>query len=649
MEDLKTLNNMDYSAVGDIAAMSLCMCCCVFLLLSYLRGSGKIKSMIGMIITIFMSSSTNIICHALLSDPIGQRVPIYIFRGAHNLCILLTLILYIGYLGEPLWLGEEVRDRHMKQALILAPTAVAIDFVLSLLKVGYYIDSEGVVHKNASRNIYMFMIILLVVTIIYILLKNRDRIIKQVFRGLAASNIMALVMMSVQGFHRQVSFTSLAFFFPVLGLMFFFHSNPYDVETGAVSDSYIYPVLDKAIEKDRSLYLICCYIKNFTTEFERSKDIHVEFNRFFREKGVRGVLYRFPHDRLILAFSGSRKTGAEKLSLQMIDSFKRSYSRFKLDFKLTVCKTTPDFADGRQMLDFIEFLSSSQEMNTIHYATPEDIAEFHAKTGILSELKDIAERGDLDDERVLVYCQPVYSLLTGKYDTAEALMRLRGEDGEMIFPDKFIPVAEHFGFIHPLSMIILNKTCKQVHKLLEAGYHLQRISVNFSPIDLRCETFCDEVCRIIQQNDIPFGKIAVEITESRSESDFSLMKQKVTDLQRRGIKFYLDDFGTGYSNFERIMEIPFDIIKFDRSMLIESGKSESSEFMVCTFANMFNQLDYSVLFEGVETDSDETHCMKMSASYLQGYKYSRPIPIEQLSHFLTYDDKVHETIMSAQE
>ncbi|MBR1723399.1 MAG: EAL domain-containing protein, partial [Ruminococcus sp.] len=193
------------------------------------------------------------------------------------------------------------------------------------------------------------------------------------------------------------------------------------------------------------------------------------------------------------------------------------------------------------------------------------------------------------------------------------------------------------------------KVCRQIHVLLEAGYDIQRISVNFSAIDLRCETFSEDVCRIIESNDIPYGKIAVEITESRSESDFSLMKKRVMDLQRRGVKFYLDDFGTGYSNFERIMEIPFDIIKFDRSMLIESNKSDSSEFMVCTFANMFNQLDYSVLFEGVETDMDEAHCVKMSASYLQGYKYSRPIPIEQLSHFLTFDSKVHEMVSAKEQ
>ena len=126
---------------------------------------------------------------------------------------------------------------------------------------------------------------------------------------------------------------------------------------------------------------------------------------------------------------------------------------------------------------------------------------------------------------------------------------------------------------------------------------------------------------------------SLELTESQSESDFNVMKAKIEELKEKGIKFYLDDFGTGYSNMERIMELPFDIIKFDRSLVVASGTSERSERIVGNLANLFNELDYSVLYEGVETDSDESMCREMSASYLQGYKYSRPIPIEELRRF----------------
>ncbi len=113
------------------------------------------------------------------------------------------------------------------------------------------------------------------------------------------------------------------------------------------------------------------------------------------------------------------------------------------------------------------------------------------------------------------------------------------------------------------------------------------------------------------------------------------MKNRIEQLKDKGIKFYLDDFGTGYSNMERIMELPFDIIKFDRSLVIACDSDERSEKMVGSLANMFADLNYAVLYEGVENDVDEKRCIKMSASYLQGYKYSRPIPIDDLKNFFS--------------
>ncbi|MBR2769380.1 MAG: EAL domain-containing protein, partial [Solobacterium sp.] len=92
---------------------------------------------------------------------------------------------------------------------------------------------------------------------------------------------------------------------------------------------------------------------------------------------------------------------------------------------------------------------------------------------------------------------------------------------------------------------------------------------------------------------------------------------------------------TGYSNMERIMELPFDIIKFDRSLLLASGAELRSRRMVANLASMFSNMDYYVLYEGVEKDSDETMCRDMSASYLQGFKYSRPQPIIQLTEYLS--------------
>ena len=113
-----------------------------------------------------------------------------------------------------------------------------------------------------------------------------------------------------------------------------------------------------------------------------------------------------------------------------------------------------------------------------------------------------------------------------------------------------------------------------------------------------------------------------------------MVKERIDELKDMGMKFYLDDFGTGYSNMERIMELPFDIIKFDRSMVMESRRNDISREMVNSFAEMFDKLKYRVLYEGVEDEVDEEMCKDMKAKYLQGYKYSKPLPISELHKFL---------------
>ena len=139
---------------------------------------------------------------------------------------------------------------------------------------------------------------------------------------------------------------------------------------------------------------------------------------------------------------------------------------------------------------------------------------------------------------------------------------------------------------------------------------------------------------IIGDNMIPGEKVAIELTESGSEADFMIMKEKIEELRGQGIQFYLDDFGTGYSNMERIMELPFDIIKFDRTMVLASGEDKRSEKIVESLAHMFTDMDYKVLYEGIEDDHDEQRCTQMGAAFLQGYKYSRPVPIEKLRDWL---------------
>lgn len=623
-----------YSPVGDITVMALCIIMGVFIKQAYI-GSEKKRFRIIMLILVFIliSAMANVGVQMMLKADIVRPLPIYIMRLTHHVLMISVIYLYIQYLREPLWVTPGTKKQYQIISLITVIIAVTTDIMATILKVGFYVGKNG--EYRSTFDVFEIVYTLLMITVVYILIKYKSRLLARVFWGVMGSIIIANALLCIQMINRQVSYTTLCFFLPVVGIIFMFHSNPFNIDTGAVSSSFFTKEIEGNIEKGNEMLIMCCSMTDFERSISLSPELKSEFYKFFRINVKKGVLYSFPNERYVLTIVKKRQIDYEKLVEKMLSDFLESHSKFKIDYKIVIMETSKSILNVDDYYQLIEYSEMKMQQNTICRITDKDIKEYYDKNYILSQLVDIAAKKDLSDPRVLVYCQPVYNINTGKYDTAEALMRLKLEKTGMVFPDQFIPLAEQFNLIHNLSMIILNKTCYAVRGFIEEGYYVKRVSVNFSAIDIRYDTFCDEVKNIIDQNGLEYDKIAVEITESRSEADFNLMKQRVIQLQDLGIKFYLDDFGTGYSNFERIMEIPFDIIKFDRSMLMESHRSSSSQYMVKTFANMFNDLRYAVLFEGVENDSDEDRCIMMKAQYLQGYKYSKPIPIEELRKFLS--------------
>lgn len=625
-------NEGGYTSVCDIAVTALCMIVALLLFISNVHKNKSFWLMLGMVIFIWTAAAGSLTYQMLMSSNQLNYTALVAARLINHTSLSAVQLLYVLYLREPLWMSTSGYKRFVLSISAVAAAPIIIDIIGMIAGFGFRVKDESVI---TSFSIYPFSFTAFVAIIFYLIIKYRNRIIRQVFWSLFFVNLISLIVSAVQGIHRQSSFTTLAYFMPVLGLLFTFHSNPYDSETGAANDIYFSKELASSIEKNAGLYMISCYISGFNSRMRSMPQLKSEFYRFFKQNVKRGILYRFPNGRLVLTLKKKSYRNSDEAISAILDDFYKSYELIGLDYKIVVAETTPELRTPEEYIKLIEQIESSMSYNKTRRVTDSDIRDLKDSLYILSELQDISRRQDLSDERVLVYCQPVFNLATGKYDTAEALMRLNLPDTGLVFPDKFIPIAEKHDLIHQLSMIILNKTCITIHELMSEGYYLNRISVNFSTLDIRQDTFCFEVQDIIERSGIPYGKIAVEITESRSELEFNRMKKKVTELQELGIKFYLDDFGTGYSNFERIMEIPFDIIKFDRSMLVESVKNDSSKFMVSTFASMFNDLNYSVLFEGVEDERDERHCVDMHARYLQGYKYSKPIPIEDLRNFLS--------------
>ena len=627
----------NYSPVGDIVVIAVSVVMTVLILASYVKKTRSFVIFLSMIFVLFVSSLSNIFYHYLYFDYVNvNNHIIYGLRFLFHASLYANLFLYIVYIAEVQQL-EKIK-KYILFGLGIAGYVIitVVDILGSKFGFGFRIGEYGAVKGAAMEGFNIFMVgyIFFCSIIMYMMIRYKDRLYGQVMSGFYGTMAVSFFVIAIQGRFDQTSFTTATFLFPLIAMMYLLHSNPYDVKIGSVNVNALEDQVSYNYSRGREFILMSLYMKDFDEEGKKFPETMNKTFRRFAGKYFRGaVLFQISNGHVMLIADKRRNPDFENKVNMILNEFFEEYAKYRYDYKIVMGHSLEEISRRNEYIGFIKHIHGFMKENDVHFIDYDDINTFNQEKYILDQLGDIYRRRDLDDSRVAVYCQPVYNMETNKYDTAEALMRLNLPQIGMVLPEQFIHLAEDNQYIHVLSLIILKKTCTEIRKLIVGGYEVNRISVNISVLELRDDNFCDDINKIIKDSGIPEDKIAIEITESQNENDFIIMKAKVNELKEQGIKFYLDDFGTGYSNLERIMEVPFDIIKFDRSLVVASGENEKSEKMVGNLAHMFRDLNYSVLYEGVENDLDEKRCIDMSAVYLQGYKYSRPIPIEQLTEF----------------
>lgn len=245
-------------------------------------------------------------------------------------------------------------------------------------------------------------------------------------------------------------------------------------------------------------------------------------------------------------------------------------------------------------------------------------------------IRDIVEKNDPYDERVVCYAQPIFDTHTESYRQAEVLMRLK-IGNEIVGPNRFIPMAEKNGSIFRLTYILLNKVCSAM-KELSKKCDFDRITVNFPPVFFCNEDMLKNLCNIMKMHGTDTNKLGVELTEQALE-DRDDVKNRVSSMTNAGIKLYLDDFGTGYSSMARIVTYPFSVIKIDKGLLDTAMKYQCMEELISIIIRVLKKNGYEILMEGVEDENGKKFSMDTKVDYIQGFLYERPVPLEKLENY----------------
>lgn len=246
--------------------------------------------------------------------------------------------------------------------------------------------------------------------------------------------------------------------------------------------------------------------------------------------------------------------------------------------------------------------------------------------------------------RVEVFYQPIYSTVSQTFGSAEALVRIRKEDGSIVFPGEFIEVAEKRGSILPLGAEVFDKVCQFVeeHNMEHMGLHY--IEVNLSAVQCGYKNLAEELIETMKRHKVAPRFINLEITESASMVNDKIFMDNMYSLKKYGVTFSLDDFGTGQSNLNYIVAMPVDIVKFDRSMTLSYFENAKAKYVMDAAMSMIKGMNLEIVSEGIENAEQLKIMEALGIQYIQGYYFSKPLPENRFIEFIiaAIGEKEHE-------
>jgi diguanylate cyclase (GGDEF)-like protein/PAS domain S-box-containing protein len=217
----------------------------------------------------------------------------------------------------------------------------------------------------------------------------------------------------------------------------------------------------------------------------------------------------------------------------------------------------------------------------------------------------------------------------GRIAGAELLMRWRRQDGSMVAPSVFIPIAEQTGLIQRLGHWAMREACQAVVALAAAGHRLA-LSVNVSPSQFRQADFVDQVRATLAETGAPAGLLILEVTEGLLIDKFDETVERMRELAALGLRFSIDDFGTGYSSLAYLRRMPLYELKIDRSFICDTPGDANGLAIVQAILAMARHLGLRVVAEGVETQAQADFLVAAECDCLQGYLFARPAALSVL-------------------
>ena len=276
---------------------------------------------------------------------------------------------------------------------------------------------------------------------------------------------------------------------------------------------------------------------------------------------------------------------------------------------------------GREIENIIEYrVKNPGYVIDSHTLLESVIKEEQSRTHLLSVIKRAIE-----NEEFKVCYQPIYNVHTGRFESAEALLRLIDTELGFINPEYLVTVAEENNCVNQIEDIVFRKVCKFMRDSDIRSLGVKYIEVNLSPIHARSEAILDRFMSVADYYDIEPGQINLEITETAQIGNEGRLVANINAFAERKVTFSIDDYGSGFASADYLIKLPVSIVKIDKTILWNAMKDEGAMIVLKNTINMIKELGKKALVEGVEDEHMVETLKLLGCDYLQGYYFSKPI------------------------
>lgn len=230
----------------------------------------------------------------------------------------------------------------------------------------------------------------------------------------------------------------------------------------------------------------------------------------------------------------------------------------------------------------------------------------------------------IETDQFVVHYQPKYDTRSLAVTGYEALVRWQHPTRGLLLPGHFLELAEKNRVMCDLGGLVFQKVIAQIKSWGEAGQHLP-VAINVSPSQFRNPMLCDRIRAMLERNAIDPRLVEIEITEQVAMGDYATAAPKLERLRDLGVNLVIDDFGIGYSNLNQLVNLPFDVLKIDKSLVDGIGGSGRSEIVIEALVNLARRMGHATVAEGIERPEQLAFLKRVGCEHVQGFLFSKPL------------------------